>query len=78
MMDFPVIKLLPQGVLQVVADVSLAHGDADGERGIGLAGVLGGVRAAMALLIMPTWGPFSVSYDNLTALLDQIHDRLGG
>ena len=75
--DAPVQQLLPQGVLQVVADVTLAHGHAHGQ---GTGDVLVGVRAGQlrhGLLDHAHLGAVAVGDDHLVALLNQVHNGPG-
>ena len=76
--DAAALHLLAQGVLQVVADVALAHGATDGQRARDVllrvgAGELGhGVGNHAHLRAV------AVDDDDLVALLDEVNDGAGG
>ena len=70
-------ELVADGVLEVIADVALAHGAALGEGHIGLDGLgLGG--GGHAEVDHADLGTVAVSDDDLVALRDQIDDGLCG
>ena len=70
-------ELVADGVLEVIADVALAHGAALGEGHIGLDGLgLGG--GGHAEVDHADLGTVAVSDDDLVALRDQVDDGLGG
>ena len=78
LLNVPVQQLLPQGVLEVIADVALAHGNAHGQ---GAGNVLLGVGAGElghGLLDHAHLGAVAVGHDHLVAALDQISDGPGG
>ena len=70
-------QLVADGVLQVVANVALAHGPALGEGHVGLDGLrLGG--GGEAQVDHAHLGAVAVGDDHLVALGDEIHDGLRG
>ena len=76
--DAAIQQLLPQRILEIIADIPLAHGHADGE---GAGDVLLRLRAGQlghGLLNHAHLGAVAVGDDDLVALLDQIHDGPGG
>ena len=78
LVDAAVEQLLAQGVLQVVAYIALAHGDADGQRA---GDVLLGVRAGElghGGLDHAHLGAVAVGHDDLVAALDEVGDGFGG
>ena len=77
LVDAPVQQFLTQRVLQIVADVALAHGHAHRQ---GAGDVLLGVGTGQlghGLLDHAHLGTVAVGDDDLMALLDQVHDGLG-
>ena len=70
-------ELVADGVLEVIADVALAHGAALGEGHIGLDGLgLGG--GGHAEVDHADLRAIAVGDDDLVALRDQVDDGLGG
>ena len=75
--DAPVQELLPEGVLQVIANICLTHGSADRQRRIPLTGVLP-LEGGHSVVDDPHLGAVAVGHDHLVPVLDQVHDGLGG
>ena len=76
--DPPPGQLVPDGDLQIVADVALAHGAADGQGAEGILVRLLLVQGGHGLLDHAHLGAVAVGDDHLVALRRQIHDGLGG
>ena len=75
--DAPVQKLFPQGILQVIADVALAHGHADGQ---GAGNVFFGVRAGQfghGRLDHTHLGAVAVGHHHLVTFFNQVRDGTG-
>ena len=77
LLDAAVQQFLPQGVLQVIADIPLAHGSADGHGGDGMAVILPG-EGGHGDVDHAYLGAVAVGHHHLMALLNQVHDGLGG
>ena len=76
--DAPVQQLLPEGVLQIVADVALAHGHAH-RQGAGDVFVrLGPGELRHGLLDHAHLGAVAVGEDHLVPVLDEVGDGPGG
>ena len=73
--DPAVQHLLAQGVLQVVADVALAHGNADRERARDVLLGVGSRELGHGLLDHAHLRAVAVRHHDLVALLDEVHDR---
>ena len=76
--DAPVQHLLPQAVLQIIADVALAHGYADRQRTGNILVRVGAGQLGHGLLDHPHLRSVSVGDDHLVPLLDEVHDGPGG
>ena len=75
--DIAVQKLFAERVLQVIADVSLAHGNAYGEGSVGLLQIFMG-QCDHGIVDHADLGAVSVGYYDFTAVFDQIYDCLSG
>ena len=75
--DIPVQQLFAKRILQVIPDISLTHGNADGERRIRLCLILMG-EGDHSVIHHADLRAVSMGNDNLTAVFDQIYDRFGG
>ncbi len=78
LLDIPVQQLLPQGVLEVIADVALAHGNAHGQGAGDILFRIGAGELGHGLLDHAHLGAVSVGHDHLVATLDQVGDGPGG
>ena len=77
LVDAAVEQLLAQGILQVVAYVALAHGNADGERAGDVLLRVGAGQLGHGGLDHAHLGAVAVGYDDLVASLDEVGDGLG-
>ena len=75
-LHLPVQQLFPDGILQVIADIALAHGGADGHGGYGVRGVLPG-EGGHGDIDHAHLGAVAVDDHHLVALLDQVHNGFG-
>ena len=73
--DAAVQHLLPHGVLQVVADISLAHCHTDRQRARNILLRIGARQFRHGVLDHPHLGTVAVADHHLVAVLDQVHDR---
>ena len=78
LLDAAAEHLLPQRVLQIVADVALAHGHADGQRAGNVFFRVGAGQLGHGVLDHAHLGAVAVGNDHLMALFNQIHDGAGG
>ena len=77
LVDAAVQHLFAQGVLQVIADVGLAHGAADGQGGAVLGGILMH-QGQHGVVDDAHLGAVAVGDDDLVPLGDQVDDGAGG
>ena len=78
LLDAPVEELLPQRVLQVVADIALAHRHADRQRARDVALGVGAHQLRHGVLDHAHLRAVPVHDDDLVPRLDQVRDRRGG
>ena len=74
--DVAVVHFFAQGILQVIADVSLAHGDADRQRRVGLVRIFP-AQGGHGVVDHADLRAVAVGDDDFTAFLDEIDDGLG-
>ena len=73
---FAVIEFLSQGILQVVANIGLAHSHTDGERGVWLVCVLA-AQCSHCIVNHTHLRAVAMGNDDLTAFFNKVYDGLG-
>ena len=71
-----VVQLFTKCILQIVADISLAHGNTHRQRCIGLTGVFAG-QSSHGIIDHANLRTIAVRNNNFTAFLNQINDGAG-
>ena len=74
--DVAVVHFFAQGILQVIADVSLAHGDTDRQRRVGLVRVFP-AQGGHGVVDHADLRAVAVGDDDFTAFLDEVDDGFG-